>query len=722
MKRLMIVSNRLPVTVVKRTNNFTFQPSVGGLATGLSSIPDSQRTWIGWPGISSEKLNSTEKELIRTRLAENSFLPLFLNQNDFDLHYNGFCNNTIWPLFHHLIQYAVFEKKFWQSYEQVNRIFLELVLEVAGPEDVIWIHDYHLMLLPELIRKRLPNAAIGFFLHIPFPSFEIFRFLPWKKEVLNGLLGADLIGFHTYSYVKHFLDSIRRTLGFENFYGEITVNDRLVKVDSFPMGIDYKKFSNAANQLKVKKEISRIRKNVGDQKILLSIDRLDYTKGMPQRLEAFDSFLDKYPEFKEKVTYILVAVPSRTKVEDYRLLKKQVDELVGKINGNHGTFGWVPIWYIYSSLQFPTLAALYNLAEAAIVTPIRDGMNLIAKEFIASKVDFKGTLILSETAGVAEELGEAVIVNPSDKEEIVNAIHDALLMTDKQQIKRNKQMHERLQRYDIEKWASDFTDTLTKVKKMQGDLNTKRLTQESRNKMVAEYHASSKRLILLDYDGTLVPIAQTPEKAAPDDALLQILTSLKANNHVVVLSGRSREVLENWLTSLHLEMVAEHGAWIKEEGEDWKTTEPQLPEWKKEIRPILEMYVDRTPGSFIEEKDFSLVWHYRNCNAELADVRLKELKDILLSLTANLNIGFMEGKKVIEVKDTNINKGKAALRWISKRRWDFILAIGDDYTDEDMFNVLPDTAYSLKVGFGSSKANFSLGSVREVRKLLEGLQ
>ncbi|MBW6485589.1 MAG: bifunctional alpha,alpha-trehalose-phosphate synthase (UDP-forming)/trehalose-phosphatase [Syntrophobacterales bacterium] len=718
---MIIVSNRLPITVVKKINQFNFQPSVGGLATGLGSILDSQRIWIGWPGISSGKIDAQEKEFIKTRLAKDSLYPIFLNQNNFDLFYNGFCNKTIWPLFHHLIQYAVFEKRFWQSYEKVNSLFLDMVLERADPEDIIWVHDYHLMLLPALIREKLPNASIGFFLHIPFPSFEIFRLLPWKKEIISGLLGADLVGFHTFSYVKHFLDSVRRTVGFENSYGEITVGTRPVKVDSFPMGIDFDKFSKAANHAKVKREISKIRKNIKEQKILLSIDRLDYTKGMPQRLEAFNSFLDKYPEFEGKVTYILVAVPSRTKVEDYRLLKKQVDELVGKINGAHGTFGWMPVWYIYSSLQFHTLAALYALADVALVTPFRDGMNLIAKEFIASKNDLNGTLILSETAGVAEELGEAVIVNPNDRDEIVEAIKDALSTPDKMQTTRNRAMRTRLQRYNVEKWAQEFTDTLTDVKKRQADLDTTRLTYRSKIEMLAGHAASSKSLILLDYDGTLVPIADMPEKAEPDEELLQILTSLKTRNTVVILSGRNKQTLEDWLAPLELAMAAEHGAWIKEKKKEWKTVEPTITEWKKSIMPIIEMYVDRTPGSFIEEKDFSLVWHYRKCNSELAEVRAKELKDILLSLTANLNVGFIEGKKVIEVKDTNINKGKAAMKWISERNWDFILAIGDDCTDEDLFRVLPDTAYSLKVGSGASRARFNLSSFRDVRKLLEDL-
>jgi len=725
MERMIIVSNRLPVTVAKRKDDLSFNSSVGGLATGLGSFYNFYKgIWVGWVGISSERFNEKERKIIKTKLIrEFSCYPVLLTQKDVDLYYNGFCNKTIWPLFHYFIQYAIFDKKLWDAYKRVNEIFCDIISEIANANDIIWIHDYHLMLLPELIREKLPDAKIGFFLHIPFPSFEIFRLLPWRREILDGLLGADLIGFHTYSYVKHFLESVRRILGYELTYGEIILSNRIIKVDTFPMGIDYEKFANAASDSKVQREIDKIRKNLGDRKIILSIDRLDYTKSIPQRLEAFDLFLDKYPEFKTKITFIVVAVPSRTKVEHYRLLKKQVDELIGKINGKYGTLGWTPIWYIYRSLPFHTLAALYTIADIALITPYRDGMNLIAKEFIASKADSKGVLILSEMAGAAEELGEALIVNPNNREAIAEALREALLMTDEEQIERNKVIQQRLQRYSVKRWAMDFVDSLMRVKKLQQDLSTKRLTDEIKIKLLDVYSKSKARLILLDYDGTLVHFAEKPEKAKPAEELLKLLTSLAHNvkNEIVIISGRDRETLDKWFGHLDIGLVAEHGVWIKERSKKWETIEPLENDWKKEILPVLEVYVDRTPGSFIEEKEFSLVWHYRNCDAELAAVRAKELKDVLLNLTANLNIGVMEGNKVIEIKNTNINKGRAALKWISKKQWDFILAIGDDLTDEDIFAVLPDTQYSIKVGLGSSRAKFYMESVDKVKALLKSI-
>ena len=727
MERLIIVSNRLPVTIVKRRDRLSYRPSVGGLATGLGSFYKMYNSiWVGWPGTSSKRFNVDEKKHIETKLIEEySCYPVFLSQEDVDLYYNGFCNKTIWPLFSYFTQYTVYDEKLWEAYRRVNEKFRDIVLKTANSNDIIWIHDYHLMLLPKLVRKALPDAKIGFFLHIPFPSFEIFRLLPWRREILDGLLGADLIGFHTYNYVKHFLENIRRILGYENAYGEITLSNRIVKADVFPMGIDYEKFANAVSNAKVRREIDRVRKKVGARKVVFSVDRLDYTKNIPQRLEAFEFFLDKYPEYREKITYIVVAVPSRTNVEHYRLLKKQVDELVGKINGKHGTFGWVPIWYINRSLPFSTLVALYSIADIALITPIRDGMNLIAKEYIASKVDSKGVLILSELAGVAEELGEALIVNPNNKEEIAGALREALLMPDEEQIERNEVMRKRLQRYDIKRWMSDFIDSLMRIKKLQRDTSTKRFTHELVHKLKNNYLNSSNRLILLDYDGTLVNFTEKPEKAKPDNEVLGLLASLAHNeeNEIVIISGRDKETMDKWFAHLDIGLVAEHGAWIKERGKDWETVDSLNSDWKEEIRPILELYADRTPGSFIEEKDFSLVWHYRKCDPELAKVRVKELKDILLNLTANLDIGVMEGNKVIEVKNVNVNKGQAALKWLSKKKWDFILSIGDDLTDEDVFSVLPDEAWSIKVGLGRmSLAKFYIESVADARSLLGKLK
>ena len=371
-------------------------------------------------------------------------------------YYHGFCNRTIWPLFHYFPLYTTYSEEYWQAYERVNTAFANIVAGIAKPNDIIWVHDYHLMLLPKLLRERLPRATVGFFLHIPFPSFEVFRLLPWREQIMEGLLGADLIGFHTHDYTGHFLDSAHRLLGYEVAMGQLTVDDRVVRADAFPMGINYDQFSGVASDEKAQAEIKRFRKKTRDCKVILSVDRLDYTKGIPQRLEAFSVFLDNNPKFQRKVIFVLLVVPSRTRVEHYVQLKQQVDGLVGEINGKHGAIGWMPIWYLYRPLPFHSLAALYRLADVALVTPLRDGMNLVAKEYVATKTDGKGVLILSETAGAAQELGEALIINANNQEDIAQALAKALEMPEQEQIERNRIMQKRLRHYNVERWANEF--------------------------------------------------------------------------------------------------------------------------------------------------------------------------------------------------------------------------------------------------------------------------
>ncbi len=724
MSRVLIVANRLPFNIAKRTGKFHFRPSPGGLAVGLSSLPDSyEQLWIGWPGITNEKLNNKDKELIRKRLSTENCQPVFLSRKHIDNYYLGFCNKTIWPLFHYFPLRTIYEEHYWKTYKNVNQIFCDEIIKIAEPGDHIWIHDYQLMLLPKMLREKLTEPEIGFFLHIPWPSFELFRLMPWRDIILNGLLGADLLGFHTYDYARHFLSSVCRTLGLEHTLGKVRVGNRLVKIDTFPMGIDYEKYSGAINDTTVKNEMKKILATAGKRKIIISIDRLDYTKGIIQRLEAFDLFLSKNPKYKEKVILIMVAVPSRTGVQDYKILRERLEHLIGRVNGEHGTMASIPVWYLYRSLPFKNITALYNAADVALVTPLRDGMNLISKEFLATKNDGKGVLILSEMTGAASELGEALIVNANDKMAIVQAIKEALEMPTAEQIERNKLMQRRLKRYNVSKWSNEFLDALSEIKKTQKDFSVRKLSASQRKKLNSDFSKSRKRLLLLDYDGTLVGFKKKPDLAAPDKEILEILKKLSNNprNNVVVVSGRDKATLEKWLGKLKIDLVAEHGAWIKIKGEDWQKTQPFETEWKETIRPIVKIYSDRTAGSFVEEKEFCLVWHFRRSDPELAYLREQELRGALLNLTENLDVGVFEGHKILEIRNVGVNKGRAAEFWLEKQKWDFLLAAGDDYTDEEMFGALPEGAYSIKVGLNISKARFNVENVNEIRSLLKEL-
>lgn len=723
MNRILVVSNRLPVTVAKREDKIRYVPSAGGLATGLNSLSRSyQSIWFGWPGIAAERVKKERPEIIQ-ELAARNCRPVFINQHDLEQYYHGFSNRTIWPLFHYFTQYATFNKNNWETYKKVNQMFCREILQEARPGDIIWVHDYHLMMLPEYIRHQLPDATIGFFLHIPFPSSEVFRTIPGRKEIVKGLLGADLLGFHTYDYAHHFLQTVRRLLGHEHSMTQVSYDNRIVRVDAFPMGIDYVQFHRASEAAAAQREVRRIRKRVGERKIIVSIDRLDYTKGIPQRLEAFDHFLDLNPEYREQVTLILVAVPSRTGVEQYARLKSEVDELISRINGKYSTIGWMPIWYLYRFLPFKNLVPLYCVGDVALVTPVRDGMNLIAKEYIATRKDKTGVLILSEMAGASKILGEAIVVNPNDREEMADAIKQALEMPKQEQIRRNEAMQRRLARYNVERWAHDFMDGLAQAKQTQSALASKNLQQETLDRITQHYARSTKRLMLFDYDGTLVPFADEPDKAAPDDELLGILSRLAsaAGNELVILSGRDRHTLDRWFGDVGPGLIAEHGVWMKDKNGAWSMIEPLKNDWKDQVKPVLELYVDRTPGSMVEEKDYSLVWHYRKSDQRLGALRAGELKERLLDITNALGLSVLEGSKVLEVKNRGINKGIAARKYLDQGGWDFIIAVGDDWTDEDIFAAVPDSAYSIKVGVGFTRARFTIPSVKEARQFIKDL-
>ncbi|MFQ6013392.1 MAG: bifunctional alpha,alpha-trehalose-phosphate synthase (UDP-forming)/trehalose-phosphatase [Thermoplasmata archaeon] len=722
MERLVLVSNRLPVTVDRKKGDLDFYRSVGGLATGLTSLYEVRESiWIGWLGLVTEELRKGEREAVTERFNEEyRSHPVFLSQKDVASYYEGFSNRTLWPLFTYFPHHASYDEELWEAYQRVNEHFRDVILNVVSQDDILWIHDYHLMLLPSLIRQELPDIRISFFLHIPFPSFEIFRLLPWREELLRGVLGADLVGFHTYDYVRHFRSSVRQILGAEEALDSVIWENRLVRVDAFPMGIDYDRFEGAVESPGVRREVRRIREEIGERQAILSLDRLDYTKGILERLDAFDLFLEKNSEYKRKVTLILVTVPSRTGVEAYASLKKEIDERVGRLNGKHGSLGWVPIWYLYRKLDFSTLVALYHYADVALVTPLRDGMNLVAKEYLATKLDAKGVLVLSERAGAEKELGEALVVNPNDSQEVAKALREALSMSEEEQRERNEPMQQRLRRYGVLRWAEDFLDRLADTKERQRALHAKRLTHEDRRALVDAYKGSRSRLLLLDYDGTLAPFHLKPGKAVPDEDLVALLANLSSDpaNEVVVVSGRGRPTLEAWFGEERVGLVAEHGAWGRWRSGAWEKAPPARNDWKPEIRSTLEWFVDRTPGSSVEEKDFSLVWHYRRVDPDMAPLRARELRDTILDHVADLGLVALEGNKVVEVKNAGVDKGTAVQKWLQSREWDFILSVGDDVTDEDVFDRLPDTAYSLKVGMGPTKARHSVAAPVDVRSLL----
>lgn len=721
MSRLIIISNRLPVTISERNGELILNPSAGGLATGLNSLnSDREVHWIGWPGINTSK--KEKQAAITQKLEALNMTPVFIPKDKFSGYYNGFSNSTLWPLFHYFQQYSDFYESTWRDYQYVNYLFAEQIFKTAKEDDVFWVQDYHLMLVPQLIRQQYSKASIGFFLHIPFPTYELLRTMPKRRELLNGVLGADLIGFHTHDYVRHFISAVRRILGHEHhFLGRIRLEDRVVDVDSFPMGIDYKKYSEAVHKPAVIKEVKRYKKELGDVKIILTIDRLDYSKGLPQRVRAFKLFLEKYPEYQGKVSMVMIVVPSRDNIKHYNTLKEELDKRVGSINSKYGNISWTPVRYYYRAITFNRLIAWYKVSPIALITPFRDGMNLVAKEYIATKDDGKGVLILSEMAGAAKELVSALQVNPNNLHHIADSIYKALEINEDEQVESIREMQKVVKRNNVNRWASIFLTNLIEVRKSSIKILENHFNEEKETTLLKDYNSAKTRLILLDYDGTLVNFRSNPNSARPTKTVYETVEKLskKASNRVVIISGRDKEALNKWFGKYKIDLVAEHGAWLRNVKGKWTQYNNLNVEWKESLSPIFQQFVDRTPGSFVEEKNYSLAWHYRKTDPGLAEIRKHELMEQLSHSITGKSLQVMEGNKVLEVKNDEINKGKAALKLIKNKQYDFILAIGDDFTDEDTFKALPKEAYTLKVGFAETAAKFNINAVENVISLLQ---
>ena len=462
MSRLLIVSNRLPVTLAVDDGEAHVVPSVGGLATGLRG--PHERTgglWIGWPGQPAPTSAKRRADLGQL-LAAHGTVPVWLTQAEVTRFYEEVSNGVVWPLFHYLPDQMPLHVEHWDVYEAANARFADAVAAQYRPGDTIWVHDYQLMRLPALLRERLPAARIGFFLHIPFPSHELFATLPARAAVLRGLLGADLVGFHTAAYARHFADSVRRVLGLAATPEGVNVGGRPVRVGVFPMGVDAAAYAERAARPEVEAELASLAPAGSRDEVALfvGVDRLDYTKGIPRRLLAFEQLLARHPELRERVRLVQVAVPSRTAVRAYQKFRHELDALVGRINGAYGTARWTPVHYLYRSVPEAQLLALYRAARVMLVTPVRDGMNLVAKEFVACRADEDGVLVLSEFVGAAAELTDALSVNPFDVDGAAEAYYRALTMPREERRARMRALRERVRSYDVHAWAESFLAAL----------------------------------------------------------------------------------------------------------------------------------------------------------------------------------------------------------------------------------------------------------------------
>jgi trehalose 6-phosphate synthase/phosphatase len=722
--RVILVSNRLPVTVKVERSETRVEASAGGLATGLRGPHErSGGCWIGWPGDVSHMDDRQRGDLV-ARLAELRCTPVFLSGAEARQYYDGFSNAVLWPLFHYLLDRIPPTSREWDAFRAVNERFAEAAAaEWRDPTDLVWVHDYQLVLVPQMLRARIPSARIGFFLHIPFPASEVVRILPWREQVLEGMLGADLVGFHTHTYLSHFSSAVLRILGISTRGECIYVDGREIRLGVFPIGVDAQAFGALAEDPEVKREVATIRADSRGERILLGVDRLDYTKGIPRRFLAFERLLEREPAWRGKVRLVQIAVPSRDNVPSYQEFRRQVDELVGHINGTFSTVDWTPIHYVHRALDMRHLVALYRAADVMLVTPLRDGMNLVAKEFVTSRTDGDGVLVLSEFAGAAAEMGEALQVNPYDIESMAQTFDAALRMPDEERRLRMGSLRERIASRDVQNWAQAFLDGLGAVRDESDRTQVVLSARQDLDALASRLRSAERLLLLLDYDGTLVPFARAPDLAAPDGDLLALLASLAAKPgvRVHVVSGRRRDTLERWLGELPIGLHAEHGYWSRMgPGEPWIAPHDVSVSWQKAVRRILDEATAATPGALVEAKTASLAWHWRMAEPELGDERARDLWRRLEQQVASEPVEVVGGEKVIEVRPRGVTKARVLERVLGaiERPLPTVAAMGDDATDDDMFRALPPEAISISVGFRPSLARYRVARPRAARALL----
>jgi trehalose 6-phosphate synthase/phosphatase len=717
---LINVSNRLPVAV----KNGDLIKSSGGLVGALEGLPKGhyEQKWIGWPG--AEIADKKEQKQIGRRLAdEYGCIPVFLGKEEAAGFYEGFSNSSIWPLLHYLPNYLRYEPEWWEDYQKVNQTFADKVLEIANDGDLVWVHDYQLMLLPSLLRTEAPNLRIGFFLHTPFPAPQVFRFHPRCRELVAGMLGANRIGFHAFNYLRHFSGAARRLLRIETKLTQVSRDGHTTALGVYPIGINASKFEQTMDSEEFRQRRDEFRRAHEGKRLVISVERMDYTKGILHRLEAIDDFLAKWEQV-DNIRFIFVSVPSREGIEEYQHLLEEVESRIGQLNGKYATLLNSPIHFIHDSIPFVDLCALYTLADVALVTPLIDGMNLVAKEFIACQRENAGLLVLSEFAGAAEELFNALFVNPYDSDGVAATLVAALDTPVEQRRRGIQAMRERVIRYDAQHWARSFIEDLAADSTDSG--TEKNHIKEASDQIRRAIESGEKIALFLDYDGTLREIEVEPSAATPNLAIETLLRRLeqKPNLDITILSGRSETDLATFFGSFSFRLIAEHGAsWRQPGKQSWERPHHNLKyTWKDKLLPILRVYEQATPGSMIEEKPSAIVWHYRKADEEFGEWKANRLSQELSALAANQPIKVRPGKKMVEVNAAEINKGAAVARVLEKLpNYGIAICAGDDLTDEGMFELTLPRLLTIKVGPGLTQARFRIADPAAFRQFLGDL-
>jgi trehalose 6-phosphate synthase/phosphatase len=715
-QRLLVVANRLPVSAVRRgEETWSLDISAGGLVSALLGVKEFEARWIGWAGVNVP--DEAGQKALTKALAEKRCIPVFLDEDIVHQYYNGYCNNILWPLFHYLglpqedrlATTRSFQSQF-AAYQKANQMFADVVNAHYEEGDVVWCHDYHLMFLPACLKKYNSEMKVGWFLHTPFPSSEIHRTLPSRSELLRAVLAADLVGFHTYDYARHFVSACTRILGLEGTPEGVEDQGRLTRVAAFPIGIDSERFIRACELPQVQEHVRELKERFSGRKVMLGVDRLDMIKGIPQKILAFEKFLEENAEWRDKVVLLQIAVPTRTDVPEYQKLTSQVHEIVGRINGRFGTLTAVPIHHLDRSLDFHALCALYAVTDIALVTSLRDGMNLVSYEFVACQDSKKGVLILSEFAGAAQSLGAgAILVNPWNITEVANSIGQALTMSAEEREKRHLHNFHHVTTHTAQEWAetfvSELNDTVVEAQQRIRQVPPQLPIKDA----IDQYLQSNNRLLILGFNATLTEAVDNPGRRGGDQIREmelklhpELKDSLKAlcddpKTTIVVLSGSDRKVLDDNFSEYNMWLAAENGMFLRCTKGEWMTTMPEHlnMEWVDSVRHVFEYFTERTPRSHFEPRETSLVWNYKYADTEFGRLQARDmLQHLWTGPISNASVDVVQGSRSVEVRAVGVTKGAAIDRILGEivhsksisAPIDYVLCIGHFLgKDEDVY-------------------------------------
>jgi trehalose 6-phosphate synthase/phosphatase len=733
---LVIASNRLPVRFTVEGDDVQVEPSAGGLASALRAVRGDS-VWIGWPGtVVPEHLQREATE----QLEEDNLVPVFLTAEEEEDFYGRVCNDTLWPLLHYFGDRLRLTPEAWQRYVHVNERFADAILERCGPDSRVWVHDFHLMLVPAMLRRRSPGLSVGFFLHTPFPSSEVYRLLPAREEVLRGLLGADYVSFQVGDYARHFRSSCLRILGIDSEPDSIEIGGRRVGIGVDPIGIDTLGFRETLQDPETARLLSQLEEQYAGRKLVLGVERLDYTKGIPQKLLAFERLLEQDPTRAQRTTMLQVLVPSRLESPEYQQQRNDIELLISRVNGQFGQPGLTPVEYLHRNISKPGLVALYRRADVMMVTPLRDGMNLVAHEFVLCQSEpglsgrWRGSLLLSELAGSAQVLPGALLVNPWNIDGVVERLGTALELELPQRRRRLETMTKRVEALDCRKWADGFLTRLGRhSRRDRGRKPPPDVEGDVRERLVSRFARAGARSILLDYDGTLREIEVHPDLAIPTREIRSVLRELAGvpNTDVHIVSGRRRRNLEQWFGQLPIHLCAEHGYLARRPGEEWRTLLELDLAWMRPLERLLRRVAADVPGTHVERKACSVAWHYREAEPEYGSWRAHELLNDLGQHLAGAPAEVLLGHRVIEVRARGVDKG-VYVRDVfpeGKEPSRFVIGLGDDRTDHDLLDALPPGSIAGHVGGlvpsarsdGGPREHVHVVGPGEVRELLREL-